>query len=327
MTTKKTCSSMSRLRRSGHSDDASKIADAVEVLVRDGAASVTVEPLADLKLAGARELVERWPSIPEALRLDIVKLMDALAAEDVRLNFERALVIGLHDSSPNVRLASVNALWESESTAYLTTLLARVPEEPDAGVRTAMVEALGQYARRASDGLLQADLHQQLEQLLVDLAFEDPHERTRLAAMAAAAYFRPGRLEAEIRRAFDDGHDEAVESALRAMGRFGGERWATRVIDALRAGDTEQRLEAAAAAPYVEDRRVLPYLYEAAEDDEAPELQLAAVQALGEIGGPAVQSFLESFRDSTTGAVADAAEEALENAALLEGAPNAVPIH
>ena len=318
---------MSRLRRSSDESGSSKVADAVEVIVRDGVASVTVEPLADLTLLEARDLGERWASIPEPLRVRVVAAMASLASDDVRLSFERAFVIGLRDSSPGVRLSAVNALWEVESSSLLRDLVELVTTEPDVQVRNAMVEALGRFARRAGEGLIPEDQARLVEDVLVERALQDEAEQIRLSAMVAAAYCRPERLEPEIRNAFDNGHDEAIEMALQAMGRFGGTRWASRVIDALRAGDTDQRIEAATAAAYVEDRRVLPYLYEAAEDDEFAELQVRAIESLGEIGGPAVQSFLESIRDSTTGDVAAAAEEALENAALLEGSVTTTPIH
>ena len=318
---------MSRLRRSSDEVNSSIVADAVEVLRRDGVASVTVEPFADLTLTEARDLAGRWTSIPESLRQEAIAAMASLASEDVRLSFERAFTLGLRDSSPSVRLSAVNALWEAESSSLLANLLELTPTEPDVHVRDGMVEALGRFARRASEGLLAPDQARLLEEVLVERALHDDDDSIRLGAMVAAAFLRPERLEPEIREAFDVGHDEAVEMALRAMGRFGGARWASRVIDALRAGDVDQRSEAASAAPYVEDRRVLPYLYEAAEDDDYPELQVRAIQALGEIGGPAVQSFLESFRDSTTGDLANAAEAALENAALLEGSVETSPIH
>jgi len=315
------------LRRRPSAGDHSALASAIDTLRRDGAATVTVEPLSDLSISEARYLRERWEQLPVDLRLGIVTNMALGADEDIRLNFERALVVGLQDDDPDVRLKATKALWEVESTHVLQSLLNRFPQEPVARVRVALADALGRYAGLVNDGSLRDDLRELTEQVLVTAAFVDTSEDVRLSALAAGAYLRPSQLEAAIIRTYDEGHDEAKEVALRAMGRFGGSRWATRVIDGLIRGDNEQRLEAALAAAYVEDRRVIPYLFEAAEDDEYPDLQLTAVRALGEIGGVNVQSFLEALRDSTTGNVSLAAESALENAALLEGEDEAATLY
>ncbi len=319
------CSSMLRQRRKR--SDHSSVAAAVDALEKDGAAAVTVEPLADLSISEAAFVRERWSDLADDLRHAIITQMALLSGEDVRMNFERVYMIGLADANPDIRLESTRAMWEVESSALLAALLQRLEHEPEARVRVALVEAIGRFAGLIVEGGIDTDLREETEALLVDVALGDDNENVRLAALAAAAYFRPIEIEAEIARAYDDGHDEAREFALRAMGRFGGSRWASRVIDGLAAGDEEQRLTAAAAAPYVEDRRVLPYLFEAAEDDEGPDLQLAAIVALGNIGGTHVQSFLEALKDSTTGDVATAAEAALESAALLEGIADTVPIH
>lgn len=314
-------------RRPPNERDQRDLEAAVNTLVRDGAAHVTVEPLADLSLPGARYLRQRWNDMPEALRLATIHQMAASAAEDVRLDFERALAIGLQDASPEIRRESIEALWESESTSLLKQLLDALSGEEHPTVRVALVQALARYAQLASEDSVDIDFELPLEQTLTSVALDDESGEVRLAALAAAAYLRPALLEPEIVRAYDEGHDDARELAIQAMGRFGGKRWAPRVIDALLVGDDDLRIAAAKAAPYVEDRRIIPYLYEAAEDEEFPEMQLTAIWALGEIGGQNVQSFLESLRDTATGEVADAAESALENAALLEGTVDTIPVH
>ncbi|MEZ4572412.1 MAG: HEAT repeat domain-containing protein [Thermomicrobiales bacterium] len=280
----------------------------------------------DLSISEARYLRGRWSALPVSLRQQIVALMATLGDEDVRFNFERALHVALSDSEPEVRLAGVVALWEAESTSLLDALLDIVDDESSERVRIAIVEALGRFARLAMEGRISEDQQQRVNQKLVDIALNETDEDVWLAALAAAAYLRSPALESRIFQTYDEGHDEAREIALRAMGRYGGSQWASRVIDSIRAGDADQRTEAARAAPYVEDRRVVPYLYEAAEDDEEADLQLAAVAALGEIGGPEVRSFLEELRDSTTGDVLLAAETALANAQLLDGVGDASPI-
>lgn len=314
---------MRRLQRRSTREDS--LAEAIDTLTRDGAAAATVEPLSDLSLPAARYLRKRWGDWPRSTRLAVVSKMASLGDEDVRFNFERALLVALSDEDPEVRLAAADALWEAESTALLNELHRRADVETDTRVSRSLLRALGKFARLAVEGRLDADQRLRTEDLLVDAAINNPSEDIQLEAMVAVAYLRPVAIVSRIEDAYDHGHDEAREQALRAMGRFGGQQWSSRVIDTLRAGDSDQRVEAARSAPYVEDRRVVPYLYEAAEDDEIPEIQFAALRALGEIGGPEIRSFLEEMRDSTSGDVSQAADNALGNASLLDGVGDGIP--
>jgi HEAT repeat protein len=309
---------MSRRRHSNSGADS--IGVVVNALRRDGAAAATVEPLSDLSRAEARELRELWPGLEGATRFKTVALMASLGAEDVRFNFERALLIALADQDPEIRVEAAGGLWETESSAYLEALLERLPNEPSPRVRAVMVEALGRFARLASDGQLTDAQSAMTESALLRATESDPDEVVRLNALAAVAYLRPAHLIASVEFAFDEGDEAARIAAVRAMGRYGGRNWASRIIDALRVGDSELRAAAALAAPYVEDRRVIPFLFEAAEEHEETDLQLAAIAALGDVGGEQVRRFLEQIKDSSESPVSNAAEDALANASLLEGA-------
>jgi HEAT repeat protein len=305
-------------RRLPEATGTSTIEQAVETLQQHGVAPATIQAFSDLSRDDARQLRRRWPELNGSVRLEAVAQMGARAREDVRTNFERALMVALTDDDVEVRLAAINGLWECDSTALLESLLAHTKDEPADIVRVAEVDALGRFARDAGEECFETAQAGETAQLLMHLATTDRSEAVRLAALTSAAYLRPDGLAELIADAFDNGHDDARVAAVRAMGRYGGQRWAGRVIDALRVGDSELRTEAASAAAFVEDQRVLPYLYESAEDDEL-ELQLSAIAALGEIGGQEARRFLRDLRDSSESDITDAAEDALANASLSEG--------
>ncbi len=318
MIPRKMSSSMSRLRPS-NAHSASELTIIVDLLARDGAAAVTVEPLSDLTLADARALKAAWPALARDTRLGAVSLMSSLGKDDIRLDFERALIVALGDEDPTVRLEAATALWECESSTLLEQFLHRIPAELDDDVRLVFVNGLGRFARLASEGRLTPGQSECVKTVLIRTLEEDSNGLVRLAALAAVSYLRPAGLANAIRLAFDEGGEAAQLAAVKAMGRYGGREWSSRIIDALRSEDTDLRVEAALAAPYVEDRRALPFLYEAAEDEDEIELQLAAISALGEVGGEQVRKFLEEIRDSSSGPVAEAAENALGQASLLDG--------
>jgi len=294
---------------------------ALRALDRDGAAPATVEPLSDLSRADARALRRAWPSLERNTRYRCVALMASLATDELRYNFERALLVALSDEDPEIRTMAADALWESESSAALDELLRLLAREDAPAVRVTLINALGRYARLASEDQLSISQRESIERVLLDAVDNDPRAEVRASAMAAVAYLRPASLGPSLERAFDEGDDDERLAAVQAMGRFGGREWASRIIDALRGGDSDLRIEAAQAAPYVEDTRVIPFLFDAAEDEDDTDLQRAAVAALGELGGEQVQRFLEEMRDTTSGELAEAIEEALANVRFMNGDP------
>lgn len=317
MIPKKTSSSMSRRNR--NEGPSESFQEALRALDRDGAAAATVQPLSDLSRADARALRQAWSRLARETRYRCVSLMASLSSEELRYNFERALVVALSDEDPDIRTLAADALWESESSTLLDELLRLLAREDTQQARVAVINALGRYARLASEDQLSSAQRESLERALLDVADNDPRVDVRSSAMAAVAYLRPASLGPAVERAFDEGDDAERLAAVQAMGRYGGREWASRIIDALRGGDSELRIEAARAAPYVEDTRVVAFLFDAAEDEDDPELQVAAISALGEVGGEQVRRFLEEMRDTTTGEIAQAAEEALAHARLLDG--------
>lgn len=111
-------------------------------------------------------------------------------------------------------------------------------------------------------------------------------------------------------------------SAIFAMGNSADRRWSVTVLGEMQSPYEEMRAEAARAAGSIGNSDFVPQLAELAYDEDVA-VQLAAIAALGQIGGDEVQRILADMLDDSEieedDELLDAVEEALEEAAMMAG--------
>jgi HEAT repeat protein len=107
-------------------------------------------------------------------------------------------------------------------------------------------------------------------------------------------------------------------SAIFAMGRSADARWAPQVKQELFSPNSEMRYEAARACGELQLSDTVTELRELAEDVD-PEVQEAALWALGQIGGDKARQILERYCASDSEAIRTAAEAALDELEFLHG--------
>ena len=124
-------------------------------------------------------------------------------------------------------------------------------------------------------------------------------------------------VQREIERAYASDEQLLRESALVAMGRSMLPRWLPTIGAALANASPALRYEAArAAGEMAEDAQALvPRLAQLIDDDDS-EVALAAIWALGQIGGEAARRSLQKARKSSDETRSQAVAEALEELSL-----------
>jgi HEAT repeat protein len=277
-----------------------------------------VERLSDLTRAGAACLRDRWLDLPSALRRRVVHQMVSEAEEQVERNYDRAMLVAMDDPETDIRLAALEGLWEYDDPSLLASLLERIIEEPDDTLRGTMTEALGRFALLAELGQLDEPLVERLRETLLTL-LEDESTTVRQRAIEGAGYFADDRdvIEA-IEDAYASRDTDSRASALRAMGRQADPRWVESIGVEFSSHEPELRYEAARAAGQNGDPRLVPGVIDLTADEDL-EVRLAAIAALGQLGGRLAVNALRRLVQSQTPAVADAAEDALNEAYLTTG--------
>jgi len=287
--------------------------------MRDGDLSQTrMARLSDLSRDGARTLVREWPTIPEDVRIGIVRRCDELSEERVDLDFRRALRVALDDSSAVVRQLAIGGLWEDESAEMLGRLRAMLDDDPSPDVRAEAAASLVRYSRQAAVGPFKDESAQTLRDDLIRVARDEaaPYAVRRRALESLGPFAADAEVAEAISDGFDSGDHGLQCSAVHAMGLSHDPRWLPAILNELENDDPELRFEAARAAGLLGSTDALPLLLDAARDDDA-EVRHAAIGAIGQIGGRGAVRALERLAEDAGEADFELIESAIEDVNTL----------
>lgn len=301
------------------------IADYLRELA-DERAPLIVAKLADLSGLTAGELPpfrEGWRGISRERRLTIVQRLGELADDNVELDFSAVFLATIADDDGEVRLSSIQGLWEYEGRDLIALLIERLRDDPEPGVRAAAALALGRYELLAEYGELRPADVTAIDTALLAAA-RDGAEAVEVRARAVEAL--GARNEPWVRDLIDDayasGNPRLRVSAIHAMGRNCDPEWLPIVIDNLADDDPEVRFEAVVACGSIGEDEAIPHLAEVVERDDDAEVRLAALDALGAIGsvgGSAeARETLEAHARHDDAAVREAVRAALDEMNLAD---------
>ena len=278
--------------------------------------------LSDLGSPQLRTLSEAWNSLSPDRRLYILQELRKLADEHFELTFEAIHRMALRDEDARARQVAVENLWESQDDGLVRPLLRLLADDPDAEVRQAAANVLGQFVYLGELEKLSQDLVQELEAGLLGSLARDDSQPVRQAVLASLGYSSRAEVAGLIQQAYDSGQEGHKLAALRAMGRSANEAWAPQVMAELTHAGPRVRQEAAHAAGELalqQAARELIYLLE----DVDQQVRREAIWALGQVGGRLAVDALEAVSESSDDpGEAQIIEDALDNLAFLDGTPN-----
>lgn len=258
-----------------------------------------------------RELMAVWSDIPTARRLMIIRAVTGMAEDNVEMEFTGLLCAALEDGDASVRASAAAGLWETGDRTVIAPLTAMLGSDESHEARAASATALGHFAELAEEGkLIERDAA--LVQNALLSALEDGEEETavRRRALEAVAPMRHAKVPGWIRWAYGSGEPLLRQSAVYAMGRTCDPVWLPVIEEEFGSSVAAMRFEAANAARELADPKALPHLHELVSDDD-PQVALAAVHAIGGIGGASARKLLKHYTEHGDSALSEAAHEAL----------------
>ncbi|NJO05253.1 MAG: HEAT repeat domain-containing protein [Chloroflexaceae bacterium] len=242
-----------------------------------------------------------------------MRALNTLAEDNVDLNFRQFFLACLSDPDDQVRAIAVDGLWEDESSRTLEALLQLV-EDPSGMVRVAAVLGLSRFAYMAEMDELSEEDALAVCTTLLDVASDDkqPMDVLRRAVEALGYFANSPEAQAEIGRAYQSGDQLMRESSMVAMGRSIRAEWVPYIERELRSPSPAMRYEAARAVGEMADegRPLLQKLLPLVEDDDI-EIAVAAIWALGQVGGPQARQVLSRIVRTNDDARRRAADDAL----------------
>jgi HEAT repeat protein len=281
-----------------------------------------LKPLSGLDFTEREAFWPAWRAIMPARRDEIAQAMVELAEDNVDLDFRAALFWMLDDEDAGVRVAAIEGLWEDLSGRLMRRLLTLLREDPSPDVRAGAALALSRFAYQSVLGELTDAETAELRTALVGAMLDEEQPLdVRRRALESAGYFADAlEVQREIERAYAGDEQLLHESALVAMGRSMLPRWLPTIGGALSHISPALRYEAArAAGEMAEDARALVSRLVPLLDDGDSEVALAAIWALGQIGGEPARRTLQRASKSGDETRSQAASEALEELSLDDG--------
>lgn len=269
--------------------------------------------LSDLSVSEWAQFEQVWSGLEPDKRRIMVRHLADLSEDNFTVDFAPVFALGLGDETESVRLAALDGLWDSSDTKLIPVLIEVMKNDAAVTVRAAAAGALahfvmmsewGEIGRRHSPPIIEAMLD------VYDSA-ETPYavRRATVEALGASSH---DRIPDIIRESYESDNRDMQLSAVFAMGSSADPRWLHIVLGEMESVDVRMREVAAHAAGIIGSSDAVSGLADLLEDD-AYEVQIAAVHALGQIGGEVAQQLLEELMDDEENEhLQEAVEEALE---------------
>ncbi len=274
--------------------------------------ALALAALSDMEPEDQASFEATWKDLPLERRRKVVSTMIELAEDDVKLVYNIPFFHMLDDPDAQVRGRAIEGLWEDETRDFLSKLLTMLTNDPDETVREKAALGLSHFAYLAELGKFKGRLVERMrEELFAQCTSENSSVYVRRRCIEALGYFgQDDRTLKLIDNAYASDDDLVKQSALKAMGRSVNKRWLPEVGKELSSREPALRYEAATAAGELASEELLQPIIGLVEDEDR-EVQLAAIWALGQIGGPEANRMLNLLNKSEDETLATAATEAL----------------
>ena len=268
--------------------------------------------LSDLAPAELGRFARAWAKIEGSRRRQVVDSLVEVAEENADLDFCSILKVCIKDSDEAVRQKAIEGLWEFEDRSLILSLIEVLKGDSVGEVRAAAAIALGKFAVLAQDGkVLSKDGDQVKASLMQALENEGEWLEVRRRALESAAPFDVDEINRYIQWAYDSDDLNLKGSSLYAMGKTGSSDWLSLLVREVQSSSPRIRYEAANACGEIDDEDAAPHLVPLIQDDDL-QVQLAAIGALGKIGGSLSKRALRRCLKMEDPMLEDAAKEALD---------------
>ncbi|MBI4311398.1 MAG: HEAT repeat domain-containing protein [Chloroflexi bacterium] len=256
--------------------------------------------------------VRWWPSVPVERRRLITEWLVSVAEDNVDLDFNAIFKRSLEDPDAQVREKAVTGLWECDDRSVVGPLMKLLKSDPSEQVRAAAAMALGKFSVMSETGKLLPRDGERIKELLLAVV-DNPTESidVRRRSLESAACYNTPRIKDLIKWAYNSSDPKLRLSSLYAMGRTCDPAWLATLVNESKSADIAMRFEAANAFAEIGEEEAIPYIIPLLQDEDS-QVQLAAVHALGAIGGPLAERALRRCLKHPDEALQDAAKDSLE---------------
>lgn len=279
--------------------------------------ATVVYGLSDLSASERAAVEVDWERLATESRRRVLRSLIEASEAMFEMNYREVALLSLDDEDDLSRVAAIELLWTDETVETMRRLVSLAADDPESIVRSAALKELGRFILLGEYGDIPAEAAKEAQDLALKIHTDrsEPLESRRRALEALSNSSHPD-VERLIREAYADGNHDLKISALFAMGRTCSKVWRDILLEELDSADSEIVYEAVTACGQIQLEESVRRVGELATSDDR-EIQLAAIWALGEIGGnhafEILTSLEETIEDEEAAALVD---EALDTASF-----------
>jgi len=279
-----------------------------------------LQDFSDIDSATLNALLEAWPRIALDRKQLLLDELQTLSDNNTLVSFDDLARALLYDPEAAVRVGAIRLLEECNDTKLIPSYLKILSGDPDASARAEAASALGKFVQLGELEEIPKKTQRQIENALLEKANGEDEASVRRQALEAVGYSSRPEVVTLIESAFHREDPDWQASALFAMGRSSDEHWEEYVIPELLDENPRVQLAAIEAAGELELSAAREILLKMLEEDENDELVAnAAIWSLSQIGGEDARIYIESLIDETDDDdQVEFLEEALDNLAFTE---------
>jgi HEAT repeat protein len=264
-----------------------------------------------------------WDNLDPEYRLKLAQQMADISEVNFDLDYHAVGEYALNDSTPEVRAAAIEMLWDDESIATMNRLIEMAQWDESILVRAAAASALGNYILQGELGEIDEKETLRAQEAVVSLlSDEDEDVDVRRRALEAISNCGNDIVDGAIEDAYYGADERMKASAIYAMGRTYDERWEDIILREVDSSNPAFRFEAARASGELGLHDAVPSLARLAHEDDH-EIRDMAVWSLGEIGGSqalrVLAALAEEAQDSDDEVLMELIEDAISAASLPGG--------
>ena len=278
----------------------------------DAGVSDVLRELSGIDDKQARSMAQAWRVWQLSDVLDTVVELRTVAESDRSLEFDALFIAALSFPAPEVRIEGVRALSNGGSLKIAQALLKVLEQDDAADVRAAASESLHAFAEPSQARNIPKTTSSRIASALRRAASDDERS-VRGKALISLAAMRDEEAFDLIDAMFDEAIDdpEMMSDVLLAMGESGDRAWLPTIEDAFYSNDARVRISAVMAFGNIANDDDVEGLAEPF-DDHVLEVQMATVQALGNIGTPQAREMLSLAVSSSEPDIQQMAQTALD---------------
>ena len=254
----------------------------------------------DLSQLQIHELKEVWPRIKTERKISLLEDLEEIAESDTLVSFDELAKYSLTDENPAVRVLSIRLLWDCEETRLISRYIELMQSDPAEDVRAAAASALGKFVLMGELETINDNLRDLSVQKLIDVVEGNDLPMVKRRALESLGYSGHPKVSELIMDAVEQDETLWVTSALFAMGRSADDKWSSTILNHLESTDSEIFFEAIRAAGELQLEEARDLLMDKLDEMDDPNLRIATIWSLSQIGGDAVKKKLEELAEKCT---------------------------